>query len=186
MSHPGPRTEPPQSHASRRGLAHRPARFRLGAICGLGAAAAALVASAAAAAPARLEVTGHVRAAPPGAPVMAGYLTLRNPGRRSVAITGAASPAFARVEVHRTVMRDGVARMEPVQRLEVPAGGTVRMAPGGMHLMLIRPRRALRPGETVRVVLRFAEGAEQAVTLPVRRGGMAGMEDGHHHDGPGH
>ena len=147
----------------------------------LGLAALAFAAAAAAGPVPRLAVEGaHVRAAPPGAPVLAGYMTLRNPGPRPVAVTGAASPDFERVEVHRTVVRDGVARMEPVPRLEVAPGEAVRLEPGGMHLMLIGPRRDLRPGDRVRLTLRLGDGTEQALELPVRRMGGGAM---HMHGG---
>ncbi len=144
--------------------------------------AALVLAVAAAAGPApRLAVEGaHVRAAPPGAPVLAGYLTLRNTGGGPAVITGASSPDFDRVEIHRTTVRDGVARMEPVPRLEIAPGAAVRLEPGGMHLMLIGPRRKLRPGDRVRLTLRLGDGTERTLELPVRRMGGGAM---HGHGG---
>jgi len=147
----------------------------------LGLAALALAAAAAAGPAPRLAVEGaHVRAAPPGAPVLAGYMTLRNPGPRPIAVTGASSPDFERVEIHRTVVRGGVARMEPVPRLEIAPGDAARLEPGGMHLMLIGPRRKLRPGDRVRLTLHLGDGTEQPVELPVRRMGGGAM---HRHGG---
>ena len=62
------------------------------------------------------------------------------------------SPLFAQVHLHETSLEDGVARMRPVDRLEVPARGSATMAPGGMHLMLREPNGAIAAG--VRVPLR--------------------------------
>jgi len=61
--------------------------------------------------------------------VLAGYLTLHNPGDRAVTVVGAESPDFERVEIHRTELRDGVARMRPgdpprLARAAVDAPGT--------------------------------------------------------------
>ena len=109
-----------------------------------------------------------VRAAPPGVPVQAGYLTLRNPGRNAVTLVGARSDAFMRVELHESVDRDGMRAMRPIGRLEVAAGGRVRLEPAGRHLMLIGPRRDYTPGERIRIVLVHANGHEQGFDAEVR------------------
>lgn len=121
-----------------------------------------------------------VREPPPGVSAAA-YLTARNPGPDVVRIVGAESPRAARVEMHRTVVEEGVARMRPVEAVEVPAGGEVRLAPRGLHLMLLDPA-PLRAGEEVPLVLLLDGGGRIEVTARVRPGGAAG---GHHHP-PGH
>lgn len=110
-----------------------------------------------------------VRAAPPGVTMLAGYLTLRNTGKAPVRLTGVSSPDFARVELHRSVLKDGLARMRPVDSLVLPAGGEVRLEPGGYHLMLIQPARALGPGDTVQLRLRFSDGTDLCVNARLRR-----------------
>lgn len=109
-----------------------------------------------------------IRAAPPGAVVLAGYATLGNAGDAAVEIVAAASGDFARVELHEMSMRDGVMRMRALDRIEVPAGGNLELAPGGTHLMLHEPKRPLAPGDRVGVVLRDAHGGEHATTFEVR------------------
>jgi hypothetical protein len=51
--------------------------------------------------------------------------------------------------------------------LEVPASATVRLEPGGTHLMLEGVGRALVPGDTVPVLLEFDRGAPLQVDAPV-------------------
>lgn len=107
---------------------------------------------------------------PPGAAAAAGYLTLDNPGRAPRVLVGATSPACERVELHRTRVVEGVARMEPLEQLEVPPGGSVRLEPGGAHLMLMRPK-PLEAGAIVPLELRLADGTRVQLELPVRRRG---------------
>jgi periplasmic copper chaperone A len=112
-----------------------------------------------------------VRAAPPAATVMAGYLTLQNRTRDAVALVGVSSPQFERVELHRSAVVDGVARMEAVESIVVPAGGEAALAPGGLHMMLIGPQQPLPEGSTVEVTLAFDNGWELELNVPVRRAG---------------
>jgi len=109
-----------------------------------------------------------IREAPPGAP-MAGYLVLRNEGGAPLVLVGAESPAFAKVMLHRSREEGGMVRMVHVERLELAPGLSVTFAPGGYHLMLMRPRRALKAGDRVPITLRFAGGARRDVEFEVRR-----------------
>ncbi len=102
----------------------------------------------------------------------AGYMSLRAPGGDR--LLSATSPAATRVELH-THIRDGeVMRMRAVEAIEVPAGGAVTLAPGGLHLMLIGLTRPLAVGETVPVTLRFERGGEVQVALAVQAAGARG------------
>jgi copper(I)-binding protein len=120
-----------------------------------------------------------VREGPPTTRVLAGYMQVHNRSDAPVAITGASSPALGRIEIHRTEIRDGVARMIAEERVEIPAGESVAFAPGGLHLMLFDPAEPLRAGD--RIVLDLdLEGAEDvSVEAEVRR--MSGDDDGHAH-----
>jgi copper(I)-binding protein len=111
---------------------------------------------------------GWVRGMPGGAP-SAGYLTLHNDSDRKVTITGVASPDFAMVHLHESYTgNDGNSRMRMVSRLEVPAHGEVRLAPGGYHLMLMQSKRPLKPGDTVTIQFRFDDGATLSIPLTVK------------------
>jgi hypothetical protein len=142
------------------------------------------VATAFAQATAPLEVReAWVAEAPPGAPAQAAYMQLRNAGSTPLTVTAASSPAFASVELHRTVHEGAVARMERLPGLALAPGEGVSLAPGGLHLMLITPRQPLREGATVPLELRLDSGAVVSVEAAVRRTAMPSdaPHDHHHH-----
>lgn len=112
-------------------------------------------------------VDGWVRLAP-GMPMGAAFGTIRNPCPASVEITGVASPDFADTSLHETRLDGGISRMRAVPRLVVPAGRTVALRPGGLHAMLMKPRRDLAPGAKVRVEFLLRDGRRLAADLPVR------------------
>lgn len=123
-----------------------------------------LVLGAPAVAAAGLEVhDARAPAPPPGAPVMADYGVLANAGSGAVTVTGGASPAFARIALHRSVEADGMTRMEPVERLRLAPGERVALEPGGLHLMMFEPRTRPRPGDAVEPRLHTSAGP-----VPVR------------------
>lgn len=110
-----------------------------------------------------------VRAAPPGAPSLAGYLTLRNPCRDAVQVVDVESLDFGRPMIHRTEHAGGVSRMRPAGELVIEPGAELRFEPGGLHLMLMQPRRQLREGDSARFRLVLADGRRLYVEAPVRR-----------------
>lgn len=78
----------------------------------------------------------HLRMVPgTGAPA-AGFATLNNDSDKDVVIVGASSPKAQRVEIHEMAMDHGVMRMRKKENLVIPAHGQVKLAPGGLHLML--------------------------------------------------
>lgn len=101
----------------------------------------------------------------------AGYLTIRNPGTEVDALVGASSPVAMSVEVHETTMdSSGMAGMHPIDRLEIPAGGSVTLEPGGYHLMLMEVEGELEVGSTVEIELQFESGASVTVEAEVKAG----------------
>lgn len=121
-----------------------------------------------------------VREAPPTARVLGLFMQLHNAGERELVIQGASSPLCERVEIHRTVLEDGVARMIPQPELRLAPGETLSLEPGSYHLMLIGPRQALREGDRIEVLIRYDDDQEQTIQAPVRRD-QGGMDHSHHH-----
>jgi len=109
-------------------------------------------------------VAADVRIAPamPGMRMRAGYLELVNNTGDPIRITRVESRNFERVELHETREIDGVSRMRPVEVLEVPAHGSVRLQPGSMHLMLTNQR-----GGDADVLLSFYAGDVQVLQVTV-------------------
>jgi copper(I)-binding protein len=111
-----------------------------------------------------------VRLPPPAANVAAGYVQLHNGGGED-RLLSAASSAFAEVQIHAMRMDGEVMRMQPLpDGLALPGGQTLALQPGGFHLMLLKPKRPLSAGQTVRVTLQFARSAAQVVDFSVRDG----------------
>jgi copper(I)-binding protein len=110
-----------------------------------------------------------IRLAPPGAGMLAGYMVLENPGDRAVELVSVSSPAFASIEVHRTEVTDGVARMIAEPRVSIGAGERLIFEPGGRHLMLHGPTQALAEGALVPLELVFDDGTDLQINAIVRR-----------------
>jgi copper(I)-binding protein len=108
-----------------------------------------------------------IRQAPPGATMMAGYATLRNTGDAPVTVLTAQSNSFRMTSVHETIVANDVAKMREVHRLVIPAGGEVRMAPGGRHLMLMQPRHDIVVGDKVEVVFLLIDGTRMSTYFEV-------------------
>lgn len=122
-----------------------------------------------------------IREAPPGVEVLAAYMVIANPGVDSVTITAIDSPDFTRIEVHRTLVEDGVARMVPVESLQIEAAERLALEPGGMHLMLYNPQRPLRAGDSTVFDLQHGAEASTRIEVPVVKMDADSDADHHHH-----
>ena len=109
-----------------------------------------------------------VREAPPTARAMAGYMRIVNHSDAQLALLFANSDDFERVELHITRHDDDRMRMEQVDHVALLPDDAVEFSPGGMHLMLMGPRRELKAGDRVRIELTFSDGTATDVIFPVR------------------
>jgi copper(I)-binding protein len=121
------------------------------------------------------------RAVGASAPTAAGYMVLRNGGTVPDRLVSAATPMATAIEMHQMSMTDGIMRMRPLpDGIELPPGQSVRLEPGGLHLMLIGPTGGLARGTRVPVTLRFERAGQVAVELIVEAAGArAGAHQGH-------
>ncbi|MBB3061153.1 copper chaperone PCu(A)C [Microbulbifer rhizosphaerae] len=121
----------------------------------------------------------------PDAPslVRAGYFTLTNTSSEEVTLVEVMSSAFESVEIHRSVVVEGIAGMEALDRLSISPGETVKFEPESLHLMMQKPKRRLGEGDHIDVALVFGNGATKSFTMPVKtrraKYGSASHE-GHH------
>lgn len=117
-------------------------------------------------------------------------LTAKEPLR----LVGVRTPAAAVGEIHEMKMEGDVMRMRALDGLDLPAGQTVELKPGGLHLMFQQLKAPLQEGTQVPVTLVFqdAQGAESRLHLqvPVQRmapkGGEAAWHGGHAMPAGGH
>jgi hypothetical protein len=120
------------------------------------------------------------RATAHGAKVAAGYLTIRNSGSEADTLVSVETPVAARGEIHDMTMTEGVMRMRRLpDGIEIPAGGSVELKPGGMHLMFIELKQASVEGGRVAVKLTFKSGAVAELELPIRKLGATSGASGH-------
>ena len=109
------------------------------------------------------------------------YLGVINSGNAPDRLLGGSSPAAARVEVHEMRMDGNVMRMREMSALDVPAGVTVKLAPGGMHLMLFGLQKPLKAGDKLPLKLRFERAGEIEVMLNVETQPAAVPVEAHKH-----
>jgi copper(I)-binding protein len=101
----------------------------------------------------------------------AGYMTIASSSGQADALISASSPAAGSVEIHETTTDgSGMMGMHPVDRIEVPAGGTVTLEPGGYHLMLMGLTQTLEVGSTVELDLVFERAGKVVVQADVKQG----------------
>ncbi len=98
-------------------------------------------------------------------PSSAGYLTIRNNGTDDDWLVAATSDLARKTELHSMTMDNGVMRMRQVEGgIPVPAGGTVTLAPGGYHIMLIGLKAPLHAGQAYDVTLDFRHAGPMTIT----------------------
>jgi copper(I)-binding protein len=119
------------------------------------------------------------RATPKGAKVGGGYLTIQNQGSAPDRLTGGSSDVAGSVQVHEMSMQNGVMKMRPVENgLAIDPGKTVKLAPGGYHLMMMDLKAPLKRGEKVPVTLDFEKAGKVTVTFDVEGVGAQGPGGG--------
>lgn len=101
----------------------------------------------------------------------AAYFTITNTSGTADAFLSVTSAAAAPVELHETTTDGaGMMGMHPVARLDIPAGGSVQLKPGGYHLMLMGLTGELTVGKTIRLDLVFEHAGKVVVTAEIRQG----------------
>ncbi len=112
----------------------------------------------------------------PGDLPAAAYVTVNNPGATPAVLLGASSADYADVSLHRNEMHAGTMQMLPLDRLVIPAHGTLRFELSGYHFMLMQATRPIKPGDRVTITLRFSDLPPMRVVFEVRKpdGGRAG------------
>jgi len=120
-----------------------------------------------------------VREAPPSAKVLAGYMVIENHTDKEKILVSVSSPAFNKIEIHKSVNKDGMASMEHQKQLPIAAESHVKLEPGGFHLMLFNPGKAIKAGDTIAFTLKFANGSTSLVNATVKK--ATGGEEHHHH-----
>ena len=119
------------------------------------------------------------RATAPGQETGGVFLTIRGVGQPDRLVGGSTSVART-VEIHTMRMDGAVMRMRRQESVDVPADGTLVLAPGGTHLLLVGLKAPLSPGRSFDLSLDFAKAGRKAVKVKVLPIGATGLRDGAH------
>jgi hypothetical protein len=123
------------------------------------------------------------RTSPMVAGAGAANVTIQNGGSAADALVGARSTVAKSTEVHETYALESampgqstgmggspMMGMRRIDRVEIPAGGTLELKPGGYHIMLIELTQPLEVGQQIEITLVFEKAGEVRVTAEVREG----------------
>jgi len=121
------------------------------------------------------------RATPSGAKVAGGYLTIENKGTAPDRLISGSGDSAGKVEIHEMAMNNGVMTMRPLDKgLTIEPGKTVKLAPGGSHLMLMDLKKPFKQGDKVPVTLEFEKAGKVTLSLDVQGVGAKAPAGGDH------
>ncbi len=124
----------------------------------------------------------HMRASMGMSPTTAGYVVIENGGNSDERLVSAACACAKMVMIHQTEIKNAMASMKALDGLNIPAGGTAQLAPGGAHLMIMGLKAPVKAGTIVNMTLTFAKAGSVTVPFMVMdkaggdMGGMPGMD----------
>jgi periplasmic copper chaperone A len=124
---------------------------------------------------------GHAwtRATPPKAKAGGGFVEIVNNGSDADRLIAVSSDVAGKVEIHEMAVTDGVMKMRKLEKgVEIPAGETVTLKPGGLHIMFMGLNQSFEKGSNVPVVLTFEKAGDVSVDLAVAKMGAKSMEGG--------
>lgn len=129
--------------------------------------------SATSTAPALRAENAWIRLLPGDLPA-AGYMVIENLTDTPRKLTSVSSADFGMVMLHKSIRSSGVQHMEHVDSVAIPAHDKVAFEPGGYHLMLMKRVQPLKVGQTVVMILHFADGGSLSVGFEVRPANASG------------
>ncbi len=121
------------------------------------------------------------REMPPVAPTAAAYFVVHNRGEQADRLLAVATPVAAQAELHEHVHAEGLMKMQQVPSVEVPAGGELRFAPMGYHVMLFGLERQLKDGERFPLTLTFERAGALEIEVQVQAQAPAAKTAEHAH-----
>lgn len=142
-------------------------RFRW--MLGVGLCAASLMAHAMDYALGELKIDDpFARATAAGQSVGAGYFKIVNKGKTDDKLLSVMSDVSGSVELHTMVMEGDVAKMREVKEISLPAGKSVELKPGGLHVMFMGLKAPLKEGSRFPATLKFEKAGEVKIEFQVR------------------
>ncbi|MGB5581243.1 MAG: copper chaperone PCu(A)C [Woeseia sp.] len=93
------------------------------------------------------------------------YLTLSNTSSAAIEVQGFASDCFATVELHSSVINNGVSAMQAVEKIPLAAMSSVSLRPGGLHLMLFEPVAAVAAGTNCQFEITYEHDQKSSIAV---------------------
>ncbi|MEZ5837006.1 MAG: copper chaperone PCu(A)C [Geminicoccaceae bacterium] len=97
----------------------------------------------------------------------AAFMAITNNGSEPDRLVSASSDVAGRVELHTHAMDNGVMKMRQIEAIDVPAGETVMLQPGSLHIMLIDLHQPLTEGENFEIEMTFEKAGNVETSVPV-------------------
>jgi periplasmic copper chaperone A len=98
----------------------------------------------------------------------AAYMNIINPTEKADILYKVTSPQAKKIELHKIVSDDkGVDHMIYIDKIVIPAGQKVELAPKGLHIMLFQLKQTLAVGDNIELTLYFEQTGEMKITVPV-------------------
>jgi len=119
--------------------------------------------------------------APPVSKVLAAYMVIINDSDKPVIIHSIESEDFDRIEIHRTIHKDSIARMQHMKTLSIPASGNIKLEPGGYHMMLFNPKKKFRAGDVSVFTIKTQDGQRHEIKVPVKKSDRQSDHEHHQH-----
>jgi len=93
------------------------------------------------------------------------YFTIKNNGDTDDALVKASAPVADMVSLHEVVTQGAESKMQPVDKIDIPAGGETQLKPGGLHVMLEDLAQELEEGDSYTLTLEFESGLSMDVEI---------------------
>jgi len=119
------------------------------------------------------------RATAPGQDVGAAYMMIVS--KKDTSLVSVGTDVAEHVQIHSMTMDNGVMKMRELESLAIPAGKMINLSPGGMHLMLMGLKKALKAGEQLTLTLQFKDNSGTLSRVTVKAPIQAGTSEPDHH-----
>lgn len=127
------------------------------------------------------------RATPGGAKVAGGYVTVTNTGTEPDRLVGGSLSEAGRTELHSMSMQGDVMKMAPIEGgVAIAPGQTIKLAPGGNHMMFMDLKTQLKQGARIKGTLVFEHAGTVPVEFAVESIAAKSPAEGHDHSGHKH
>lgn len=132
-----------------------------------------------------IDVTAPWARASAGGMAKAGaaFLTIKNAGAADDRLVGAKADVSGKVELHTHIKEGDLMKMRQVHAIDVPAGKTVALQPGGLHVMFMGLKAPFKEGDHFPLTLVFEKAGDVTVDVAVEGAGAKGPGQPHGHDG---